>query len=75
MGEDLSGQQKLDLIKDKLQEVLRPDILEDVILKQQRPLVIYWGTLKHLLNTNAEVDTLQGQQLQVDLTAATLSPW
>ncbi|KIX05844.1 tyrosine-tRNA ligase [Rhinocladiella mackenziei CBS 650.93] len=43
-GGELSPQEKLSLIKDQLQEVLREDILEDVILKQQRPLVIYWGS-------------------------------
>ncbi|KAJ9608769.1 Tyrosine--tRNA ligase cytoplasmic [Cladophialophora chaetospira] len=41
---ELSPQEKLALIKDQLQEVLHDDILEDVILKEQRPLVIYWGT-------------------------------
>ncbi|KAL1956501.1 hypothetical protein VTO42DRAFT_7064 [Malbranchea cinnamomea] len=41
---DLSPQQKLQLIKQNLQEVLKPEILEDVILRQNRPLNIYWGT-------------------------------
>lgn len=40
----LTPQQKIDLITDQLQEVLRPEILEDVIVKQSRPLVVYWGT-------------------------------
>ncbi|KAK4946924.1 Tyrosine--tRNA ligase cytoplasmic [Elasticomyces elasticus] len=43
-GRELSPQEKLSLIKDQLQEVLHEDILENVILKEQRPLVIYWGT-------------------------------
>lgn len=43
-GRELSPQEKLSLIKDQLQEVLREDILENVILKEQRPLIIYWGT-------------------------------
>jgi tyrosyl-tRNA synthetase len=43
-GRELSPEEKLSLIKDQLQEVLREDILENVILKEQRPLVIYWGT-------------------------------
>ncbi|KIW90531.1 tyrosine-tRNA ligase [Cladophialophora bantiana CBS 173.52] len=43
-GKELSPQEKLTLIKDQLQEVLREDILENVILKEQRPLVVYWGT-------------------------------
>jgi len=41
---DLSPEEKLALIKDQLQEVLREDILENVILKEKRPLVVYWGT-------------------------------
>ncbi|RVX74395.1 hypothetical protein B0A52_01521 [Exophiala mesophila] len=41
---DLKPEEKLALIKDQLQEVLHGDILEQVILKEQRPLVIYWGT-------------------------------
>ncbi|OAP56335.1 tyrosine-tRNA ligase [Fonsecaea erecta] len=43
-GKDLSPHEKLALIKDQLQEVLHEDILEHVILKEQRPLIIYWGT-------------------------------
>ena len=43
-GKELSPHEKLALIKDQLQEVLHEDILENVILKEQRPLVIYWGT-------------------------------
>lgn len=41
---DLSPEEKLALIKYQLHEVLREDILEDVIIKQNRPLKIYWGT-------------------------------
>ena len=43
MTESLSSQEKLALITENLQEVLRRDILEDVIVKQNRPLVVYWG--------------------------------
>jgi tyrosyl-tRNA synthetase len=43
-GKEISPQDKLALIKDQLQEVLHEDILEQVILKEQRPLIIYWGT-------------------------------
>lgn len=39
----MSPQDKLALIKENLQEVLKPEILEDVVVKQNRPLVIYWG--------------------------------
>lgn len=41
---DLEPQQKIALIKEQLHEVLREDIIEDVIIKQNRPLKIYWGT-------------------------------
>jgi tyrosyl-tRNA synthetase len=40
---ELSPQEKITLINQHLQEVLKPEIIEDVILKQNRPLVVYWG--------------------------------
>lgn len=44
----MSVQEKITLIKENLQEVLKEDIIEDVLIKQNRPLKIYWGTcLKH----------------------------
>ena len=45
MAKDLTAREKIALIHSHLQEVLKPDIIEDVILKQDRPLIIYWGTL------------------------------
>lgn len=44
MDKELTPDEKLALVKSQLQEVLREEILEDVILSQKRPLVIYWGT-------------------------------
>ncbi|MCJ1308930.1 hypothetical protein MMC25_002585 [Agyrium rufum] len=44
MSEELSPQDKLALIKESLQEVLKPEILEEIIVKQNRPLIMYWGT-------------------------------
>ena len=44
MAEDLSPEQKLALVKQNLAEVLKPDVLEDIVLNQKRPLKIYWGT-------------------------------
>ncbi|MCJ1253548.1 hypothetical protein MMC24_001360 [Lignoscripta atroalba] len=44
MAEALSAQEKIALIHENLQEVLKPEIIEDVIVRQNRPLVIYWGT-------------------------------
>ncbi|KAL9021447.1 MAG: hypothetical protein Q9185_001344 [Variospora sp. 1 TL-2023] len=44
MADSMSAQDKLTLIKANLQEVLKEDIIEDVILRQNRPLKIYWGT-------------------------------
>ena len=34
---------KIALITKNLQEVLNPELLEDVIVKEDRPLVVYWG--------------------------------
>ncbi|KAM5451438.1 Tyrosine--tRNA ligase cytoplasmic [Microsporum audouinii] len=44
MGSELTPQQKISLITQNLQEVLKPEIIEDVIVKQNRPLKIYLGT-------------------------------
>ncbi|KAL9029489.1 MAG: hypothetical protein Q9196_002272 [Gyalolechia fulgens] len=44
MADAMSAQEKIALIKENLQEVLKEDIIEDVIVKQNRPLKIYWGT-------------------------------
>ena len=43
MADTLSADQKIALINENLQEVLKPEIIEDVIRKQDRPLAIYWG--------------------------------
>lgn len=42
---DLDPQQKIALIKENLQEVLRLDIIEDALITENRPLVIYWGNI------------------------------
>ena len=44
MAEDLDPQEKLALIHENLQEVLKPEIIEDIVVKQNRPLKVYWGT-------------------------------
>ncbi|KAL8797706.1 MAG: hypothetical protein Q9195_000058 [Heterodermia aff. obscurata] len=44
MAEDLSPDERIAIIRQNLQEVLKPDIIEDVIKRQNRPLSIYWGT-------------------------------
>lgn len=45
MAESLTAKERIDLINENLQEVLKPEIIEDVIVKQNRSLVIYWGLL------------------------------
>lgn len=37
-------QEKIELITRGLQEVLKLNIIEDVIIKENRPLKVYWGT-------------------------------
>lgn len=39
----LSAEEKYQLIIRGLQEVLKPEIIHDVLTKDERPLVIYWG--------------------------------
>lgn len=43
MAEQLSREERLKLIYQNLQEILKPDIIEQVVLKEDRPLKIYWG--------------------------------
>jgi len=38
-----SADERIALIQENLAEVLKPEIIEDVVKKQNRPLVIYWG--------------------------------
>lgn len=42
---DLDEQQKIALINENLQEVLRSDIIENALVKERRPLAIYWGNV------------------------------
>ncbi|MCJ1369569.1 hypothetical protein MMC20_000781 [Loxospora ochrophaea] len=44
MADTMTPQQKIALICENLQEVLKPEIMEDIIVKQNRPFSIYWGT-------------------------------
>jgi tyrosyl-tRNA synthetase len=39
-----TAQEKLALITSNLQEVLNPEIIEEILNKNERPLKIYWGT-------------------------------
>lgn len=49
MEESLTADEKIALIYENLQEVLKPEIIDDVIRRQNRPLIIYWGISPHLL--------------------------
>ncbi|KAL6921202.1 hypothetical protein ACHAPO_006098 [Fusarium lateritium] len=40
----MKPEESLNLIKANLAEILNPEIIDDVVLKQNRPLEIYWGT-------------------------------
>ncbi|KAL8696043.1 MAG: hypothetical protein Q9224_003005 [Gallowayella concinna] len=44
MAASMGAQDKLALIYENLHEKLKEEIIEDVIIKQNRPLKIYWGT-------------------------------
>ena len=46
MAEHLSRGERLEMINQNLQEVLKPDIIERIVLKEDRPLKIYWGIAK-----------------------------
>lgn len=55
MEESLTADEKIALIHENLQEVLKPEIIEDVIRRQNRPLIIYWGISTCLLR-NLSID-------------------
>ncbi|SCN92522.1 related to tyrosine-tRNA ligase [Fusarium fujikuroi] len=40
----MTPEESITLIKANLAEVLNPEIIDDVILKENRPLWVYWGT-------------------------------
>lgn len=42
--EKMTPEESITLIKANLTEILHPDIIDDVILKDKRPLRVYWGT-------------------------------
>ena len=44
MASTLSPEDSIALIKANLAEVLNPEIIDNVILKEKRPLKVYWGT-------------------------------
>ncbi|KAL8727768.1 MAG: hypothetical protein Q9166_005823 [cf. Caloplaca sp. 2 TL-2023] len=44
MAQSMSAEDKLALIYENLHEKLKEEIIENVIVKQNRPLKIYWGT-------------------------------
>ncbi|KAF7951154.1 uncharacterized protein EAE97_002705 [Botrytis byssoidea] len=44
MTSDMSPEESIALIKANLAEVLDGDIIDNVILKEKRPLKVYWGT-------------------------------
>lgn len=44
MAEALTPPERLALIKENIHEILRPELIDDVVLHQSRPLQIYWGT-------------------------------
>ncbi len=49
MAGSMSAQDKLALIYENLHEKLKEEIIEDVIIRQDRSLKIYWGDSHPLL--------------------------
>ena len=43
MAQKLTAEEKIALIHSNLQEVLKPEIIQDIVVKQDRALSIYWG--------------------------------
>ena len=51
MADSLSAQDKLALIYENLHEKLKEEIIEDVIIRQNRSLKIYWGSGYRMLKS------------------------
>ena len=49
MATPTDPKEKIALITKNLQEVLNPELLEDVVVKEGRPLVVYWGEYGEVL--------------------------
>jgi hypothetical protein len=61
---ELTPQEKMALITSQLQEVLRSDILEQVVVKENRPLKIYWGRLSLSMSMETAMLTLPKERQQ-----------
>jgi hypothetical protein len=42
---DLTPQERFEMITKNLQEVLNPEIIEEIVVKQNKPLIVYWGNI------------------------------
>lgn len=73
-SDSLTADEKFKLITRGLQEVLKPEIIHDVLTKNERPLVIYWGRFSPPLAFLAFCLILhsQAQQLPEDHIVPTL---
>lgn len=40
---EFTPQERFNLITRNLQEVLNPEIIEEIVVKQDKPLIVYWG--------------------------------
>lgn len=59
----MTAAEKVELITRGLQEVFRKNIIEDVIMRQNRPLKIYWGSVPPSLRSNTAKKTKKNKQL------------
>lgn len=57
MAQELSPQEKVALIHSNLQEVLDPEIIERIVVKENRPLTIYLGIFCVSANVQAHMLT------------------
>jgi len=59
MASKFSADESIALIHENLQEVLKPEIIEDVIKNQKRPLVIYWGRESLPISSSPQLNALR----------------
>ena len=53
--EELAPEEKVKLIMSQLDETLRKDLINQVVVTEQRPLKIYWGEFSRVLGGAAGV--------------------
>lgn len=72
LAQKLTPEERIALIHSNLQEVLKPEIIKDIIVKEDRALSIYWGNPPIMYGLQGTERAIQALPPLVDRIAATL---